>query len=277
MNLRMVFSWQFEPWIRLGAFTSVLLALVLFEQLVPRRRQVVGRFRRWPGNLGLLALDTLLVRLLFPIAAVGAALLSEQRGWGLFNLTAMPPWMEVVLAVILLDLLIYSQHVLFHRVPWLWRVHRVHHADLEFDVTTGLRFHPVEILLSMAIKVAAVTLLGAAAVAVLIFEVLLNATSMWSHSNIRLPGGIDRLLRLLLVTPDMHRTHHSVIPRETHSNFGFNLACWDRLFGTYRERPEAGHEGMTIGIPEYGSSADLRLIRMLLMPFRQPTNLGDEQ
>lgn len=277
MNLRMVFSWQFEPWIRLGAFTSVLLALVLFELLVPRRRQVVGRFRRWPGNLGLLALDTLLVRLLFPIAAVGAALLSEQRGWGLFNLTAMPPWMEVVLAVILLDLLIYSQHALFHRVPWLWRVHRVHHADLEFDVTTGLRFHPVEILLSMAIKVAAVTLLGAAAVAVLIFEVLLNATSMWSHSNIRLPGGIDRLLRLLLVTPDMHRTHHSVIPRETHSNFGFNLACWDRLFGTYRERPEAGHEGMTIGIPEYSSSADLRLIRMLLMPFRQPTNLGDEQ
>lgn len=273
----MIFPWPLESWIRLGAFTAVLVALGISELLWPRRDRSIGRLQRWPGNLGLVALDTLLVRLLFPVAAVGAALLSEQRGWGLFNLTTLPAWLEVLSGVILLDLLIYSQHVLFHRVPWLWQVHRVHHADLEFDVTTGLRFHPVEIMLSMAIKIVAVMVLGAAAVAVLIFEILLNATSMWSHSNIRLPGGIDPMLRLLLVTPDMHRTHHSVIPRETHSNFGFNLACWDRLFGTYRERPEAGHEGMTIGIPEYRSGAEQRLIPMLFMPFRQPTKMGEEQ
>jgi sterol desaturase/sphingolipid hydroxylase (fatty acid hydroxylase superfamily) len=273
----MEFPWQLEPWIRFGAFAAVLLLLGLSELLVPRRSQSVGRWQRWPGNLGLVALDTLLVRILFPVAAVGAALLAEQHGWGLFNLVGLPFWFEIALAVILLDLLIYGQHVLFHAVPWLWRVHRVHHADLEFDVTTGLRFHPVETLLSMAIKVGAVMLLGAAALAVLIFEVLLNATSMWSHSNIRLPAKADRLLRLVLVTPDMHRTHHSVIPRETHSNFGFNLACWDRIFGTYRERPEAGHESMTIGIPGFRSGKELRLTRMLMMPFQQPTREGKAQ
>ncbi|WP_300973829.1 sterol desaturase family protein [Sphingomonas sp. LHG3406-1] len=266
----MSFPWHLEPWIRFGAFAGVLLLLAGIELLAPRRRPSAGRRQRWPGNLGLVALDTLLVRFLFPVAAVGAALVAQERGWGLFSLTALPFWLEIALAVVLLDLIIYGQHVLFHAAPWLWRVHRVHHADLEFDVTTGLRFHPVEILLSMAIKVAAVMALGAAALAVLIFEVLLNATAMWSHSNIRLPGRVDRLVRHLLVTPDMHRTHHSVVPRETHSNFGFNLAFWDRLFGTYRERPEAGHEGMTIGIPDYGSAGQLRLDRMLLMPFRQP-------
>ncbi len=273
----MDFPWQLEPWIRFGAFAAALVVLGLLELLAPRRRQSVARLLRWPGNLGLVALDTLLVRLLFPVAAVGAALFAEQRGWGLFNLTAWPAWLEVILALILLDLLIYGQHVLFHRLPWLWRVHRVHHADLEFDVTTGLRFHPVEILLSMAIKIAAVMLLGAAAVAVLLFELVLNATAMWSHSNIRLVGGLDPLLRPLLVTPDMHRVHHSVIPRETHSNFGFNLACWDRLFGTYRERPEAGHERMTIGLPDTPPGAPLRLTGMLLMPFRQPIKSGDER
>ncbi len=277
MNPRMDVLWQLETWIRLGAFAAALLLLALVELRAPRRRQLVGRLRRWPGNLGLVALDTLLVRLLFPMAAVGAALLAEQRGWGLFNLAALPSWLEILLAMILLDLLIYGQHVLFHRQPWLWRVHRVHHADLEFDVTTGLRFHPVEIALSMAIKVAAVMLLGAAAVAVLIFELLLNAASMWTHSNIRLPGAVDRRLRPLLVTPDMHRIHHSVIPRETHSNFGFSLACWDRLFGTYRDRPDSGHAGMTIGVPEYRSGAELGLARMLSMPFRPPTHRGDEE
>jgi sterol desaturase/sphingolipid hydroxylase (fatty acid hydroxylase superfamily) len=276
MGAGMDFPSQLEPWIRLGAFATVLLLLGGFELLAPRRRPSVGRWRRWPGNLGLVALDTLLVRLLFPVAAVGAALLAEQRGWGLFNLIALPAWFEILLAVILLDLLIFAQHVLFHAAPLWWRVHGVHHADHEFDVTTGLRFHPVEILLSMAIKVVAVVLLGAAAVAVLIFEVLLNATSMWSHSNIRLPRAVDRLLRPLLVTPDMHRTHHSVIPRETHSNFGFNLALWDRLFGTYREAPQAGHEGMTIGLPDHRSGAELRLTGMLLMPFKRPAKTGDD-
>nr|WP_314443849.1 sterol desaturase family protein [uncultured Sphingomonas sp.] len=270
----MSFPWHLEPMIRLGAFAGVLALLAAAEMLAPRRRQAIGRGQRWPANLGLVALDTLLVRLLFPVAAVGAAILAEERGWGLFNLLALPAWVEIAAAVILLDLLVYGQHVLFHAVPALWRVHRVHHADLEFDATTGLRFHPVEIILSMVIKMAAVVLLGAAALAVLIFEVLLNATAMWSHSNIRLPLGLDRLIRRVIVTPDMHRTHHSIIPRETHSNFGFNLACWDRLFGTYRPQPEKGHEGMTIGIPQFRSPGELRLDRMLLQPFRRAQEKG---
>lgn len=268
--------WQLEPLIRFGVFAGVFSLLALFELLAPRRAQAVGRWRRWPGNLGLVALDTLLVRILFPVAAVGVALVAEQRGWGLFNLIDLPLWIEIAAAVILLDLIIYGQHVLFHAAPWLWRLHRVHHADLEFDVTTGLRFHPIEILLSMLIKFSAVSLLGAAALAVLIFEVLLNATSMWSHSNIRLPGRADRLLRRLIVTPDMHRTHHSVVPRETHSNFGFNLAWWDRLFGTYRKGPNAGHLAMTIGIPQFRSVGELRLDRMLLQPFRRTVEKGEE-
>ena len=265
----MSFDWHLEPWIRLGSFAAVLTLLTLAELAFPRRRQQVGRWRRWPGNLGLVVLDTVLVRLLFPVAAVGFAVLAEERGWGLFNRVELPAWVEIAIAVILLDLIIYGQHVLFHAVPGLWRVHRVHHADLEFDVTTGLRFHPVEILLSMAIKIAAVVLLGAAALAVLIFEVLLNATAMWSHSNIRLPEKADWLLRRAMVTPDMHRTHHSVVPVETHSNFGFNLSCWDRLFGTYRKGPEAGQEAMTIGIREVRSAREMRLDRMLLQPFRR--------
>lgn len=264
----MTSDWQLEPWIRLGAFAGVLALLAVAELLAPRRQQLIRRAQRWPANLGLVALDTLLVRLIFPVAAVGAAVFAEERGWGLFNLVALPGWAEIALAVIILDLLIYGQHVLFHAVPPLWRVHRVHHADLEFDATTGLRFHPIEILLSMAIKIAAVVLLGAAALAVLIFEVLLNATAMWSHSNVRLPKVADRLLRHLFVTPDMHRVHHSIIPRETHSNFGFNLALWDKLFGTYRHQPDAGHEGMTIGIPQLRERSELKLGRLLLQPFR---------
>ena len=263
------FPWHLEPWIRFGVFASVLLLLAVLEFAWPRRQQKVSRWQRWPGNLALVAIDTLAVRLIFPLAAVGVALVAEERGWGLLNLIDLPAPVEIVLAVIALDLIIYGQHVLFHAVPWLWRLHRVHHADLEFDLTTGLRFHPIEILLSMAIKIGAVLLLGAPALAVLMFEVLLNATSMWSHSNIRLPGPADRLIRRLIVTPDMHRTHHSVLPRETHSNFGFNLALWDRLFGTYRAQPEAGHDGMTIGIPEYRSVGDLRIDRMLAQPFRK--------
>jgi sterol desaturase/sphingolipid hydroxylase (fatty acid hydroxylase superfamily) len=174
----------------------------------------------------------------------------------------------VVLSVVILDLAIYLQHVLFHAVPALWRLHRMHHADLEFDVSTGLRFHPVEILLSTVIKLAVVAALGAPALAVVIFEVLLNATSMFNHSNVRVPLGIDRMLRWLVVTPDMHRVHHSITPRETNSNFGFNLPWWDRLFGTYRAQPQAGHEAMTIGIEQFRDVRELRLDRMLLQPFR---------
>ncbi|MDZ3836170.1 MAG: sterol desaturase family protein [Rhodospirillales bacterium] len=257
-----------EPMIRLGAFAAIFMAMALWELLAPRRRQAIGRLRRWPGNLGIVVLNTLLVRLAFPTAAVGVALLAESRGWGLFPALNVPPWLAVVAAVILLDLAIYLQHVLFHAVPALWRLHRMHHADLEFDVTTGARFHPIEILLSMAIKLGVVAALGAPAAAVLIFEVLLNATSMFNHGNVRLPARLDRVLRWLVVTPDMHRVHHSVLPRETNSNFGFNLPWWDRLLGTYRPQPAAGHAGMTIGIEQFRDPRELRLDRMLLQPFR---------
>jgi sterol desaturase/sphingolipid hydroxylase (fatty acid hydroxylase superfamily) len=272
MNLAEILL-AYEPLIRLGAFAAIFMAMALWELLAPRRRQAIGRLRRWPGNLGIVVLNTLLVRLAFPTAAVGVALLAESRGWGLFPVLNSPPWLAVVAAVILLDLAIYLQHVLFHAVPVLWRLHRMHHADLEFDVTTGARFHPIEILLSMGIKLGVVAALGAPAAAVLIFEVLLNATSMFNHGNVRLPARLDRALRWLVVTPDMHRVHHSVVPRETNSNFGFNLPWWDRLFGTYRAQPQAGHEGMTIGIEQFRDPRELRLDRMLLQPFRDDDRL----
>jgi len=257
-----------EPALRLGSFAVVFACMALWEVLAPRRDQTIGRLRRWPANLGIVVLDTLLVRLAFPTAAVGVALVAEARGWGLLPALAAPPWLAVVAAVIALDLAIYLQHVLFHAVPALWRLHRMHHADLELDVTSGLRFHPIEIVLSMAIKLGVVAALGAPAVAVLIFEVLLNATSMFNHGNVRLPLALDRRLRWLVVTPDMHRVHHSILPHETNSNFGFNLALWDRLFGTYRAQPQAGHAAMTIGIDQFRDPRELRLDRMLLQPFR---------
>lgn len=257
-----------EPSLRAAAFAGVFLVLALAELWHPRRPQEHGRRVRWPSNLGIVVLDSLVVRVLFPTAVVGVALAVEARGWGLLNLLPVPSGLAVLTSVVLLDLAIYAQHVAFHRVPLLWRLHRMHHADLEFDVTTGLRFHPVEIVLSVLIKMAVVTLLGAPAVAVLIFEVLLNATSMFNHSNLRLPDRLDAAVRLVLVTPDMHRVHHSVVPRETHSNFGFSLAWWDRLFGTYRAAPEAGHDGMTIGLPQFRDPSELRLDRMLLQPLR---------
>lgn len=257
-----------EQLIRLIAFGGIFVVLAIWEVVGPRRKQVIGRRWRWPNNLGIVTVNTLLVRILFPMTVVGLALVAEERALGLFNVIALPLWIAVALAVLILDLAIYLQHVLFHAVPALWRVHRMHHADLEFDVSTGLRFHPIEILLSMIIKLAVVAALGASALAVVIFEVLLNATSMFSHSNVRIPLGIDRALRWLVVTPDMHRVHHSVISRETNSNFGFNLPWWDRLFGTYRAQPQAGHEAMTIGIEQFRDSRELGLDRMLLQPFR---------
>lgn len=257
-----------EPAIRLGAFAGIFAAMALWELLAPRRHQAVGRLGRWPGNIGIVVLNTLLVRLAFPTAAVGVALVAGARGWGLFPALNAPRWLAVAAAVILLDLAIYLQHVLFHAVPALWRLHRMHHADLEFDVTTGARFHPIEILLSMGIKLGVVAALGAPAAAVLVFEVLLNATSMFNHGNVRLPQRFDRILRWIVVTPDMHRVHHSILPREANSNFGFNLPWWDRLLGTYRAQPQAGHEAMTIGIEQFRDPRELRLGRMLLQPFR---------
>jgi sterol desaturase/sphingolipid hydroxylase (fatty acid hydroxylase superfamily) len=258
----------YEPYIRLCAFAGVFIVMAVWEFIGPRRKQAIGRGWRWPNNLGIVIVDTLLVRILLPTTAVGLALFAEARGFGLFNAIALPAWAGVTGSVVILDLAIYLQHVLFHAVPALWRLHRMHHADLEFDVSTGLRFHPIEILLSLLIKFAVVAVLGAPALAVLIFEVLLNATSMFNHANVRIPPGIDNVLRWLVVTPDMHRVHHSILARETNSNFGFNLPWWDRLFGTYRAQPTAGHEAMTIGIDQFRDSRELGLDRMLLQPFR---------
>lgn len=257
-----------EQAIRLLGFVSVLSLMVVWEILATRRHQIIKRRQRWPANLAIVVLGTLAVRLLFPLAAVGASSYASEQGWGLLNLVSMPSWITVVLAIIALDLVIYFQHRIFHAVPWFWRLHRMHHADLEFDVTTGLRFHPLEIVLSMAIKMAVVLLIGAPVLAVVVFEVLLNATSLFNHGNIRLPQKIDRFLRLILVTPDMHRVHHSAIQRETDSNFGFSVPWWDRLFGTYRAQPEKGHLGMTIGIEDFRTQHDLRLDQMLIQPFR---------
>jgi sterol desaturase/sphingolipid hydroxylase (fatty acid hydroxylase superfamily) len=259
---------SYEPLARLAAFAGVFIVMAGWEMLRPRRKQSIGRRWRWPNNLGVVVVDSLLVRIVFPIGAVGLALLAEARGFGLFNVVGLPAWVGVVLSVVILDFAIYLQHVLFHAVPGLWRLHRMHHADLEIDVTTGLRFHPIEILLSILIKFSVVAVLGAPALSVLIFEVLLNATSMFNHSNVRIPFGIDRALRWVVVTPDMHRVHHSILTRETNSNFGFNLPWWDRLLGTYRAQPEAGHEGMTIGIEQFRDPRELRLDKMLLQPFR---------
>ncbi|MEC5289282.1 sterol desaturase family protein [Aurantimonas sp. C2-6-R+9] len=261
-----------EPLIRLSVFLGILLAMALWEVAAPRRRREIPRLLRWTNNLGVVVVDTLLVRLTFPIVAVGLALLAEERGWGLFNIFEVPGWIAVIVAILALDLAIYLQHVMFHAVPALWRLHRMHHADLEFDVTTGLRFHPVEILLSMGIKLAVVAALGPPAVAVLIFEVLLNGTAMFNHSNIRIPLAVDRVLRLFVVTPDMHRVHHSIHPSETNSNFGFNVPWWDRLLGTYKAQPRDGHEAMTIGIEQFRTRRDLWLDRMLIQPVKGPAS-----
>ena len=261
-----------EPAIRLIFSVTVFILVASGEVLFPRRGQPIGRRVRWPNNLGLVVLDTALVRLLLPTAAVGLAVIAGARGWGLLNMVVLPAWLALPLAVLVLDLAIYLQHRLFHAIPALWRLHRMHHADLEFDVTTGLRFHPVEIALSMGIKFLVIAALGPSALAVLIFEVLLNATSLFNHGNLHMPEGIDRVLRRIVVTPDMHRVHHSVLRIETNSNFGFNLPWWDHLLGTYRAQPRDGHEGMTIGIERFRTPRDLRLDRMLIQPLLEPEN-----
>jgi sterol desaturase/sphingolipid hydroxylase (fatty acid hydroxylase superfamily) len=260
---------QAEPMIRLGLSLGLFAVLAAAEAWFPRRRLSFPRSARWPHNLGITVLDTLVVRLLLPTSAVGFAVMAESRGWGLLHALTLPAAIEVSLAVLVLDLAIYAQHVLFHHVPVLWRFHRMHHADLDFDVTTGTRFHPVEILLSLGIKFAVVCALGASPGSVLLFEALLNGTSLFNHTNLRLPAGVDRLLRCLVVTPDMHRVHHSIVRRETDSNFGFNFPWWDRLFGTYRAQPEAGHAAMTIGLEQFRDPKELRLDRMLTQPLRE--------
>ena len=258
---------QHEPLIRLTFFLGVLVLMAIWEAVAPRRVLAVKRPWRWASNLTLVAVNSLVVRFAFTLGALRVAVVAAERGWGLFNNFAAPPWLAIVVSVMVLDFVIYLQHVMFHAVPLLWRLHMVHHADLDIDVTTGVRFHTIEILISLGIKVSAIVLLGAPAMAVLIFEVLLNATSMFNHSNVRMPQWLDRVLRLFVVTPDMHRVHHSIESRETNSNFGFNLPWWDFLCGTYRAQPAAGHRHMTIGLSQFRDERVERLPWMLALPF----------
>jgi sterol desaturase/sphingolipid hydroxylase (fatty acid hydroxylase superfamily) len=259
-----------EASVRMAAFIGILSAMMVWELAAPRRRLDVPRVIRWSNNLALVVIDTAILRLAFPVLAVGIAGLAQSKGWGLFNVVDVPVWVAIVASILILDLAIYLQHVMFHAVPALWRLHRMHHADLDFDATTGLRFHPVEIVLSMGIKLAVVGAIGAPPVAVLAFEVILNATSLFNHGNVRLPPAVDRVLRLVLVTPDMHRVHHSSDPRETNSNYGFSVPWWDRLLGTYVAQPAKGHVDMEIGIEQFRTERDLWLDRMLLQPLRGP-------
>ena len=254
--------------IRLGFFFGVFAIMAIWELRAPRRVLTVSKTLRWTSNIGLVFLNSFVLRLVFPTAAVGVAVLANAQGWGLMNIYQMPLGIAVILSVVILDFVIWVQHVMFHAIPLLWRLHRVHHADLDYDVTTGARFHTIEIILSMLIKFAAIVLLGPPVVAVVIFEVLLNATAMFNHANIGLPPVFDRILRWVLVTPDMHRVHHSVEDDEANSNFGFSLTYWDRIFGTYRDQPRAGHQDMTIGIHRYRDPKLVdRLPGMLALPF----------
>ena len=266
-----------EPIIRLACFFAVLLAMMLWERRKPRRALSLPRARRWPANLGIILVDSIVLRLVFPVLAVGAAELAAAWGWGLFHGLNAPFWLALPASLLILDLAIYTQHVVFHKVAMLWQLHRMHHTDLDFDVTTALRFHPLEIVLSMLIKLVLVTLLGVPAVAVMLFEVILNATAMFNHGNVGLPQRLDRALRWILVTPDMHRVHHSIRPEETDSNFGFNLPWWDRLFGTYRDQPRDGHTGMRIGLEYFRDRRAIGLDALLLQPFLNPDRRAEDE
>lgn len=262
------FITQHETTIRISVFAGMLVIMGLWEFFAPRRAPKVSKLLRWGNNLALIFLNSFLLRLLFPAAAVGMALFTSQHGWGIFNYFDINPVIEIVISIIVMDLVIYLQHVLIHAVPSLWRLHRVHHADIDYDVTTGARFHPIEIILSMLIKFATITVLGPAVVAVIIFEVLLNAMAMFNHGNVSLPPMLDKVLRIFIVTPDMHRVHHSIEDNETNSNFGFNISLWDRIFGTYLDQPRHGHTDMTIGIRHFNTEKQATwLFGLLSMPF----------
>jgi len=259
---------EHEQLIRLCFFIGVFSAVALAEAVSPRRKLTASKAMRWANNLGLVFLNTLVLRLLFPAAAVGVAAFAQANDWGLLNHYQLPFIIAVTISVIAMDMVIYLQHVMVHAVPALWQLHMVHHVDPDYDVTTGSRFHTLEIIISMLIKFATIIVLGPPIVGVVIFEVLLNATAMFNHGNMRLPENIDRILRLFVVTPDMHRVHHSVIPEETNSNFGFNLPWWDRIFGTYCAQPKDGHEGMSIGIHNFNEPKQIsQLPGMLALPF----------
>ena len=256
-----------EVAVRLGFFFSIFIIVAIWEVFSPRRVLTTSKPIRWISNLSIVFIDAISVRYLLPMLPIGLAIIAERREWGLLNAVELPDGLAIVIGILVLDLIVYLQHVMFHAVPILWRLHMMHHADLDYDVTTALRFHPLEIMVSMAIKLSAVATIGPSALTVVIFEVVLNGTAMFNHGNIRLPLSLDRILRLLVVTPDMHRVHHSVIIRETNSNFGFNFPWWDRIFGTYRAQPAAGHEGMTIGLSQFRQANRLTLPWMIALPF----------
>lgn len=270
---------SYEIWLRLSAFLGLLALFLSWEGLAPKRKLERKRKERWISNSGIIIIDSIALRLVFPTAAIGAALWAAEMQFGLLYLIPnLPAWLHVFIAFLILDFAIWLQHLVFHHVPWLWRLHRMHHSDVDVDVTTAVRFHPLEMLLSMVIKIGVVVAFGAPAVAVLLFEVLLNGTSMFNHSNIRLPAKVDKFMRLFVVTPDMHRVHHSWHKRETNSNFGFNLPWWDRLFNTYRADPKDGHQSMVLGLHEFREPARNRLHSLLLQPFlRTPKNTHSEQ
>ena len=257
---------NYEIPIRVGFFAAIFICMFVFELLSPRRNLTTSKMLRWFNNLSMHALNTVMIRGLSPVIPITVAILAGEKGWGLMNLYHLPPWYAIIIGTISLDFVIYLQHVAFHTVPLCWRLHMVHHTDLDIDMTTGVRFHPVEIILSMFIKMAAIVILGAPPLAVLIFEVILNGGSIFTHSNVYIPVAVDKALRVFFVTPDMHRVHHSVIIRETNTNFGFNLSWWDRIMGTYQDQPSAGHEGMTIGLGYFRDEKKLSLLWLLILP-----------
>jgi len=258
-----------EAMIRLGVFASLLLSLMMAEALWPRKNRVETRRRRWSTNIAITVIDAIALRVLIPLAAIGVAALSTKNGWGVFNLIDIPDWAILVLSLILLDMAIYWQHVATHRIPILWRLHKVHHVDRDVDVTTAVRFHPIEICISMLYKMIIVLALGVPVIAVILFEVILNGCALFNHSNIRLPHIVDRILRPFIVTPDMHRVHHSTHPHETNSNYGFSLSLWDRIFGTYIAQPQDGHNAMTIGLSEHQTDKPQNLFWTLTLPFKK--------
>lgn len=260
---------EHEASIRLGFFFGILLLVAVGELISPRRVLTNSKIVRWFSNLGIVAVDTAVVRFLFPIIGVNVAFAAQEKGWGLLNVLNLPEWLAVLIGILVLDLVVYLQHVMFHTVPLIWRLHMMHHADMDIDVTTGLRFHPIEIVISMIIKMTAIAALGPSVFTVILFEIILNGTAMFNHGNVKLPLVLDRYLRLLVVTPDMHRVHHSVTIRETNSNFGFNFPWWDRIFGTYRPQPSLGHEKMAIGLAQFRDPRKNNLFRMMLLPFTE--------
>ncbi|WP_169546264.1 sterol desaturase family protein [Sneathiella aquimaris] len=271
------FILQNEPTIRLGFFFGSLLLVGVWEFLSPTRKLRAPKLWRWTQNLGLTFFNSLLLRLVFPILAVSMALIAQENGWGLLNMVSLPLWLSVIIAIIVQDLVIYGQHVAFHHVPVLWRLHKVHHADIDYDVTTGARFHPVEIALSMGIKLGVILLLGPPVLSVILFEVILSSMAMFNHANASLPKPVDGILRLFVVTPDMHRVHHSILIPELNRNFGFNLAIWDRLFRTYQAAPQKGQQGMTIGLSSYQKAERQSFFWMILLPFRkEKAQLGNK-